>query len=156
MKIALDTNVLAYSEQVEHGPADAPKIGVSRSLLRGLVADMGTVPVAPAQALIELHHVLTRKAGRSREDARLVIQGLVRGMELAPTTGAVIADALDVASTHRLQIFDAIILAASAAVGCDLLVSEDLQHGFRFKGVMVTNPFGEKAHAVIRALSGQA
>jgi predicted nucleic acid-binding protein len=36
---------------------------------------------------------------------------------------------------------DAIILAAAVEARCDLLLSEDLQDGFAWRGVVVTNPF---------------
>ena len=152
MKIALDTNILAYAEQVQRSLADATKVSTSRSLLRSLLADINTSPVAPGQALLELHHVLTRKGGRSPEEARAAVQAFMTAMEVAATTPDVIESAMALASLHGLQIFDSVILAASAAAGCDILVSEDLQDGVRFNGVVVTNPFGPKPHPAVLAL----
>ena len=59
--------------------------------------------------------------------------------------------ALTLAADHNLQIFDAVILAAAAEAGCDLLVSEDLQDGFVWHGVTVTNPFGSHPDPRLRA-----
>ena len=62
--------------------------------------------------------------------------------ELEPTGPTVLQSALNIAATANLRIFDAITLAAAAEAGCDLLVSEDFQDGFRWRSVTVTNPFG--------------
>ncbi|MCC7282969.1 MAG: VapC toxin family PIN domain ribonuclease, partial [Acetobacteraceae bacterium] len=58
MRIALDTNVLAYAEGVN----GAGKKIVALDVLNGLAEHEVMVPV---QALGELFAVLTRKAGRS-------------------------------------------------------------------------------------------
>jgi len=47
---------------------------------------------------------------------------------------------------------DAIILAAAADSGCRLLLSEDLQDGFSWRGVTVTNPCAKRRHLLLEAL----
>ncbi len=49
--------------------------------------------------------------------------------------------ALDIVVDHRLQLWDALILAAAGEAGCALLLSEDMQDGFTALGVTVVNPF---------------
>jgi predicted nucleic acid-binding protein len=58
-----------------------------------------------------------------------------------PTDEAVFDAALELASHHHFQIYDAIILAAAVQVRCDLLLSEDMQDGFAWRGVTIANPF---------------
>ena len=58
-----------------------------------------------------------------------------------PTDAAVMTEAFNLAEKHGLQTYDAIILAAAAKGGCDMLYSEDMQHGFEWNGVLVVNPF---------------
>ena len=152
MRIALDTNIFAYAEGVQHGPADTPKIATSRRLLEGLLQDLTFAAVAPTPALAELYHVLTRKAGRSPEQARAAVGGIIDMMEVAPATASVLRTALELAASHHLQIFDSVIVAASAAAGCEILISEDLQDGSRPCAVTVSNPFGPNPHPVIGAL----
>ena len=60
--------------------------------------------------------------------------------------------AADLATDHHLRIWDAVILSASAEAGCRLLLSEDLQEGFTWRGVTVTNPFSATPHALLRRL----
>jgi predicted nucleic acid-binding protein len=51
-----------------------------------------------------------------------------------------------------LRIWDAVILAAAASAGCRLLLSEDMQEGFTWNGVTVTNPFSAKKHRLLEEL----
>ena len=53
------------------------------------------------------------------------------------------------AATHRLQIWDALILATAAGAGCRLLLSEDMQDGFVWKGCTVANPFAAPLHPLL-------
>jgi len=61
-------------------------------------------------------------------------------------------NATDLASDHGLTIWDSAVLAASAEAGCRLLLSEDLQEGFTWRGVTVTNPFAATLHTMLAAL----
>jgi len=58
---------------------------------------------------------------------------------------------MDLAAEHGLSIWDSVILAASAEAGCRLLLSEDLQDGFTWRGVTVTNPFSANVHPLLKA-----
>lgn len=100
----------------------------------------GAGPVLPVQALAELYHLLVRKGGVSPTDARARVAGLRSIGDMAPTDEGILEAALDLVAGHGLQIFDAIILAAAVSAGCDVLLSEDLQHGFSWKGLTVHNP----------------
>jgi predicted nucleic acid-binding protein len=68
------------------------------------------------------------------------------------TSAAVIVNATDLASDHGLTIWDSVVLAASAEAECRLLLSEDLQDGFTWRGVTVTNPFAATLHPILAAL----
>jgi predicted nucleic acid-binding protein len=68
------------------------------------------------------------------------------------TSAAVIVNATDLASDHGLTIWDSVVLAASAEAECRLLLSEDLQDGFTWRGVTVTNPFAAALHPILAAL----
>jgi predicted nucleic acid-binding protein len=60
--------------------------------------------------------------------------------------------AADLATNHRLGIWDAVVLSAAAEAGCRLLLSEDMQDGFTWKGITVTNPFSTLRHELLVAL----
>jgi predicted nucleic acid-binding protein len=51
-----------------------------------------------------------------------------------------------------MRIRDAVMLSVAADAGCRLVLSEDLQDGFTWRGVTVTNPFGGEQHALLDSL----
>ncbi len=53
------------------------------------------------------------------------------------------AAARALAEHHGLSFHDALIVAAAVAAECDILYSEDLQHGRTFGGLTIHNPFIE-------------
>lgn len=147
MRLALDTNVLAYAEGVN---------GVARrkaapDIIEKLPEDSTFLPV---QVLGELFHVLVRKADRSPERARAAILSWQDTFPLIETSPAVMLAATDLAAHHHFSIWDAVILSASAAAGCRLLLSEDLQDGFTWNGVTVANPFSKEKHELLAGLLG--
>ena len=148
MKVALDTNVLAYAE------------GTNGALMKEKALDLiQRLPAAsvllPVQTLGELFNVLVRKARRPAADARAAILGWRDAYALIDTSPDVILSAADLATDHNLGIWDAVVLSASADAGCRLLLSEDLQEGFTWRGVTVTNPFGPDRHPVLDVLLGE-
>lgn len=70
---------------------------------------------------------------------------------MVQTTEAAEVAALEDATTHRLGIWDSVMICAAAESGCRLLLSEDLQHGFAW-GVAVVNPFAAPRHPLLEAL----
>jgi predicted nucleic acid-binding protein len=145
MTIALDTNVLACAE------------GVNGTLMRDKALDLiqrlpsGSI-VLPTQTLGELFNVLVRKAKRRPSRARVAVLSWRDAYAVVETSAAVIVNAADLASDHGLTIWDSVALAASAEAGCRLLLSEDLQDGFTWRGVTVANPFAPKLHPILSAL----
>lgn len=134
MRIALDTNVLAYAEGVN----GADRKASATRILTGLVEEEIVLPV---QALGELFAVLTRKAGWAPSQARKAILDWHDAFRAVDTSPQVLLDAMELATSHQLSLWDAIMLAAAAQAGCRLLLSEDMQDGFTWRGVTVRNPF---------------
>ena len=145
MRAALDTNILAYAEGVNAPEQKDQALEVIRSLALGTA-------VLPVQVLGELFSVLVRKAGRPSALARAAVLAWGDAFPLIDTSAAVLMGAADLATDHGLNIWDAIILAAAAEGGCRLLLSEDLQDGFTWRGVTVTNPFLSPRHPVLDGL----
>ena len=127
MRVALDTNVLAYAEGVNGPEMKVAAIDLIRRLPTGSA-------VLPAQALGGLFDVQVRKAGRPRAAVQGTILGWCDALPVVGTSPEVVVAAVNLATDHRLRIWDAVILAASARAGCRLLLSEDLQDGFTWNG----------------------
>jgi predicted nucleic acid-binding protein len=148
VKVALDTNILAYAEGTNGVELRARALALLEDLPGGSV-------VVPTQVLGELFNVLVLKAKRPAEDARTAILGWRDAYEISETSARVMVNAVDLATDHRLRIWDAVILSATAEAGCRLLLSEDLQDGFTWRGVTATNPFGSARHPLLDVLLTQ-
>jgi predicted nucleic acid-binding protein len=145
MRIALDTNILAYAE----GVGSAARRDESLSLLDRLPEDD---VMLPAQTLGELYRVLTAKAGRDRAAAREAILSWADAYEIADSTWSAFQSAVDLCVDHRLQVWDALILSVAAESRCRMVLSEDLQEGFTWRGVTVVNPYASSPHPLLAAV----
>jgi predicted nucleic acid-binding protein len=150
-RVAYDTNILVYLQGVQNHPDDEAKVQTARLLFRIIATNC--VCVAPQQALGELYSVLVRDT-RNRELAReRILRCLDEFDAIAPSTETFV-DAIDLATEHKLQFWDALIVATAAIGGCSLLLSEDMQDGFAWRGVTVVNPFAKKLHKRLARVLG--
>ena len=145
MNVAVDTNILAYAEGVNGLQNKQAAI----ALLQALPPESTLLPV---QALGELFSVLVRKARRSRADASAAVLSWGDAFPLIETSNEVLLAATDLAEAHQLSIWDAVMLSAAADARCRLMLSEDLQDGFTWRGVTVANPFASRRHPLLEAL----
>lgn len=129
MSAFLDTNILVYAQQT----------GPKATIARDLIAQGGTISV---QILNELTNVLRKKDNRSWRDIELVIDDVDNALEPAlPLTAATSRAALTLARDHGFAFYDALIVAAAIEAGCDVLYTEDMQHGRSVSGLNIVNPF---------------
>jgi predicted nucleic acid-binding protein len=142
VRVALDTNVLAYAEGVNGAARKADALDLIQRLPTGAT-------LLPVQTLGELFQLLLRKMNRTPLQARAAILGWRDAFSLIETSEAVVVGAAELAATHRFSFWDGVVLASAAEGGCRLLVSEDLQDGFTWNGVTVTNPFGVSPHPLL-------
>ena len=148
MRIALDTNVLAYAEGIDGDE----RRDAALDIIRRLPQEAAIVPV---QVLGELFNVLVRKGGKSRSEARDALLSWRDAFPNVETSPEVMLAAVDLATDHQLGIWDAVILSAASQAGCRLLLSEDLQEGFTWAGLTVVNPFSSPRHTLLKALLGE-
>jgi predicted nucleic acid-binding protein len=142
MRVALDTNILVYAEGA-NGPERSER---ARAILVELASDEIVIPV---QALGELFAVLTRKAHWTAAAARAAVLAWHDSYDTVATSPAVLFDAMELVTSHRLSFWDAIMLAAATQAGCCLLVSEDMQDGFTWRGATIRNPFNAAHRPII-------
>ncbi|MDX9706413.1 MAG: PIN domain-containing protein [Azospira sp.] len=145
MRVALDTNVLAYAE----GVGDERRCSMAVQLVEQLPC---TEVLLPAQTLGELSRVLTSKAKRSAEQTREAVLSWADSFEVADSTWFAFQSALDLTIDHQLPIWDALVLAVAAENRCRLLLSEDFHNGFTWRGVTVVNPFVESRSPLLSGL----
>lgn len=143
MLIALDTNILVYAEKID----DEARYRSTIDLLRNLAGRV----VLPVQALGELHRVLRRKKKMEAPAVASLVERWFDFAPLAETTAPVFLQASAIVAMHGLDIWDSVILAASAEAGCNLLLSEDMQDGFVWRGVTIANPYASQLHPLLQS-----
>jgi len=133
VSVFFDTNILVYAQQTG-GKADQA---------RALFAGGGKLSV---QVLNEFTAVSRRKQHRDwREIAEAISDTLALVDPPLALTLDLHATARALAEDHRLSFYDALIVASAIEAGCDILYSEDLQHGRTIGGLAIVNPFLENA-----------
>nr|WP_246820537.1 PIN domain-containing protein [Bradyrhizobium iriomotense] len=125
----MDTNVLVYAQQT----------GTKAKISQDLIEEGGTISV---QVLNELANVLSKKQGRSWRDIELVLDDIDNTLDPAlPLTEKTSRAALALAQNDGFAFYDALIVAAAIEAGCNILYSEDMQHGRSVGGLTIVNPF---------------
>ena len=130
MRAFVDTNVLVYSQS-----NDGEKTAKAIILLE-------QYPVISTQVINEAISVLTRKCGVSRQNAYELADLWLDACEVESVTVSIIRQAMLLTQKHMLSHWDALIVAAALLAKCDILYSEDMQHGYVFDNCLrVVNPF---------------
>lgn len=135
MSVFFDTNILVYAQ---HQQADS-----KADRARALLADGGKLSV---QVLNEFASVSQRKQRKTWREIEEAIEDVLAVVDppLA-LTHELHAAARVLAEEHIMSFYDALTVASAIEAGCDTLYTEDLQHGRRFGGLAVVNPFRESA-----------
>ena len=131
----VDTNVLLYA--ISRDPAEQEKAERANAIL----ADRDLA--LSVQVLQEFYVQATRM---SRPDAVAHGQAVrliesFRRFEVQDLTSAIMMAALGACRRFQLSYWDAAIIETCRAMGCDQVLSEDLDDGQDYAGVRVTNPF---------------
>jgi len=131
----VDTNVLLYA--VSADPSEEPKQRAALTLLRKPDLALST------QVLAEFFVQATRPGGGPaipRADAIAFMETLFVFPVQAVTVDLVRAT-LGLQERFRLSYWDAQVCAAARALGCTQLLTEDLNTGQDYGGVVAVNPF---------------
>ena len=145
MRVAIDTNVLAYAEGID----DPQREQAAQHLIAVIPSQDLIIPV---QVLGELFQVLCRKGKFTRPRAREAVLEWDRSSIVVGTSPDAFLQAIELASLHGLNSWDAVILSVASQAGCHILLSEDMHDGFSWGGVTVVNPFAELPNPLLAAL----
>jgi predicted nucleic acid-binding protein len=134
--VFVDTNVFVYARE----PENFIKRARAREWLEVLWRDLrGRTSI---QVLNEYYSLLTLRASFrvnrdvAWEDVRQLLQWKPQELDAEVLTRAHEAE-----SRYELNWWDCLIVAAAQAQGCTLLLTEDLQDGANYGGVIARNPF---------------
>ncbi len=139
MAAVADTNILVYWFD-DRSPR---KQRIAATLLEdGLENQSLSIPY---QALVEFVPAVTRvRQGApilDREQALQQVESLLLKFPILWPDEALVRMTIHAAAVYQVNWFDAQILAYAERQGSDTLYSEDFQHGRRYGGVRVINPF---------------
>jgi predicted nucleic acid-binding protein len=123
-KVFLDTNILVYSLD----QSDAGKQGKCRKLIKSLTGE--NTGVISTQVMQEFYVAATGKLGADP----LLIKDILRSLERFETV--IVSPAL----INRVSFWDALIIVTAESAHCEILWSEDLNHGQIIRGVRIENP----------------
>jgi len=135
-RVFVDSNVLVYAYDTSAGNKRERAEAVLDELWR---SRRGALSI---QALQEFFVTVTSKLPRplATADARRIIVNLGRWRTHEPDVEDV-AQAIDIHRDYEISFWDAMIVRSAAELGCDVLLSEDLNAGQTYRGVRVENPF---------------
>ena len=126
----VDTNVAVYALG-RHGDKRDRALSL-------LYAD----PVISTQVVNETISVLTGKQRFTYDEACEIAEALLKLGETLPLGPDLVRDAMAIGRRHAFSHWDALIVAAALASGCDILYSEDMQHGQEIDGrLTIVDPF---------------
>jgi predicted nucleic acid-binding protein len=124
-----DTNILVYAQQT----------GAKAEQARAMLLGGGKLSV---QVLNEFTAVSRRKQGREWREIGEAISDVLTLVDPPLALTLELHDAARVlAEDQRLSFYDALIVASAIGGGCDVLYSEDMQHGRSIGGLAIVNPF---------------
>lgn len=131
----VDTNVLLYA--VSRDPSEQEKAERANDILAAR-------DVALSVQVLQEFYVQATRGSRpdplTHEQAAKLVESFLRFPVLEITTNMLLA-ALATCQRFRISYWDAAILEAGRILGCDVVLSEDLNDGQDYAGVWVENPF---------------
>jgi len=132
-KVFLDTNIFVYSLD----QSDSGKRKKCRNLIKSLTDENSGV--ISTQVLQELYVAATAKLGADPLLVKDIIRSLER-LETVVVSPTLIKEAIDCSLINRLSFWDALIVVTAESAHCDILWTEDLNHGQVIRGVLIENP----------------
>ena len=129
MKPFLDTNILVYAQQnAPHAPR-----------AREIIWQGGAISV---QVLNEFTSVAVRKLRLGWPEIEEALADITAALgEAEPLTAQTHAAAFALARDHSFSFYDALIVAAAQQAGCNVLYTQDMQHGREIGGLRIVDPF---------------
>lgn len=136
-RVFLDSNIFVYS----FDDVAINKQRIADNLIHQGLKDGSAV--ISHQVVQEFLNVATRKFTHilSSDNAfRYLLTTLHPLWKISPSP-ELSQSALSLQSIYQYSFYDSLIIAAALSAGCEILYTEDLQHGQRIEGLRIENPF---------------
>jgi predicted nucleic acid-binding protein len=100
--------------------------------------------VASTQVIGEISNVLTKKYPALEKEIELFLQDISEFYEIITISKNLLFKALKLHFKYKFSSFDSLIIASALEADCNILYSEDMQHGQVIENTLkIVNPFGE-------------
>jgi len=135
MSCFADTNLIVYTID----PQEPEKRQHAKDFLTRII-NRHTLVLSP-QSLNECYRVVTEKRDlMPRSEARLFVYAL-SDFCTAPYDFKITQTAWQIQDRHGYGWWDCMLLASASSAGCDVFLSEDMNHEQRVEGLIILNPF---------------
>jgi predicted nucleic acid-binding protein len=133
----LDTNIFVYSFD-QSAPAKARR--AAQLIREALTTQKGVISY---QVVQEFFNVALKRFSKPMPaaDAGQYLIAVFRPLLAVHSSQALYAEALFLHAQSGLSWYDSLVVSAAIQARCEILFSEDLQHGQRFGALQVRNPF---------------
>ena len=135
-EVLLDTNILVYAYD-NHEPEKQTR---AQEILKTAIKEESAI--LSAQILGEFFVVVTRriKEPLSIDDAEKIID-ILTTLHIAEIDKDLVKRAINIQKDYTISYWDSLIVATAEREGCTKILSEDLNDGQKYNGVLVENPF---------------
>jgi predicted nucleic acid-binding protein len=133
----LDTNIFVYTFDAT---ASAKARRAQQLIREALATRRGLISY---QVVQEFFNIALKRFAQpmSVAEAEQYLATVFRPLLAVHSSPALYLEALRLSGKHGMSWYDALIVAAASASQCDILYSEDLQHGRKLEGLRIQNPF---------------
>jgi predicted nucleic acid-binding protein len=132
-RFAVDSNVIAYLFSGDQAKAERAE---------SLVVSSNPKPVISTQVMNEVTLVMRRKMDLQWPEINALLSDVEEFCEIVPLTLEVHKEARRVAEHYGFRFYDSCIIAFALIENCEVLYSEDMQHGqVIYDRLTVVNPF---------------
>ena len=131
----VDSNVFVYAVD--------KAVYAKQKKARGIVADVfadGSAYRVSSQVLAEFSSVAVRKLGMATPILLALLAEMGKIAHVA-IDNALVSRAVEIQGIYGIQYYDAQIVAAAERLGCDSILTEDLNDGQMYCGITAVNPF---------------
>ena len=136
-KYFLDTNIFVYSFDAD-APAKAER--ATELITDAVTTRKGMVSY---QVVQEFFNVALRRFRNplNADEAQQYLSAVLRPLLVVHSSEALVREALQISARYQIPWYDALIIGGAIQAQCEILYSEDFQHGQRFDTVKIQNPF---------------
>ena len=133
----LDTNVFVYALTTSNS---SKQVTASRLVKEAIESGKGIISF---QVVQEFFNVALRRFAppMTPVEADQYLSVTFRSLVTIHSSPALYGEALQLFGKHSFSWYDALIVAAAIESQCGILYTEDFQHGQKFSGLRVVNPF---------------